>query len=1079
MARNRTSNEIILSLIDFFRIAQPLLDTKPGTVTRDLIIDGPATQISKLYDELNRVSNLQSLRLAIGSDLDKLAQNLGAVRQKGSKATVPALLTFNSLDSDISINKGDQVTAKNGSTFLVLNSIVISSVFTTTYKAIATKYRSDLDFVGITDQYAIEVLVEASAPGSQGNVSKYSLNSTNISGINNVTNVSPAGGGTGTETDAAFRSRILSVFSGANTGTALGYRNAALSDPSVIDVIVIEPGDSLMTRDGTQVKISSTGERTIISEGSGGKVDLITFGNRLQQVTDSFVYHDLSNTNDPTNSNNDFVLGQISDDIGKTVSRKRIDNLASNILPNQPVNNIVQVTGSISGPNFIEKSVDSFGRVSGNYELIRDDQAFGGSPWGFDRLHWISNRISDFIEDKTKTVFNGQDPLSFPDVLEIKKIQENKTVVNENSKVNAADRTSIQLSHKPITNVTRVFNVNTGERYVIANQNPDGTGSINTTGRILISGKSLPAVSDILQVDYTWIFSYDPFFDFDNRLTTRNPRTVQDSVDWGFSNIIKREKAVLTATGSYLNASVLHPISTVLSVNVFSAQDTVVSLSSGRLSIIVDNTINNVISIIRQSDGAELWNTTNLDGTFSGKTIFLPTDSVAELTDLISVVYNTIDVFNAETQGSFNNNTITIVPSEIATAGTIVECTYIANINTLLPSTLLSALPAIRYSNYFKINGNQILGFQPYTNIYNYNGAVYSNLRQAPSNLSLTITGTISPGVLTVSGTTLSAVVDSVFTVSNNSLKQDLSIAIKKFLGLSSKDTIPNNIKIAKVVKIEKVTTTSSLDVLSIDQVYDLKGYAILDNSFVKEDSVSNSTLKASEILLPTTTTNVSNTPTVGQKLRVTFYLATFSDSENINFTKSGILFTDKKFAIIDTIAVSSGFTSGSSSSATLSVNALTQPNTRTRYRTTYDYLAPKMNERITIDFNYQKIITDTTLAVEKVRSINADVLVKSASPILVDVILNIVVNEEFKKDPSTVIQNVRDAVTNSLNAKELGTTVDSSDLINTSYGINGVDRVRVVFFNKTNYSGSVLSITAQKNEFIVANNVNIIAESR
>jgi hypothetical protein len=894
-----------------------------------------------------------------------------------------------------------------------------------------------------------------------------------------VTNAVPAGGGTGAETDAAFRSRVLAVFSGANTGTALGYRNAVRSDPSVIDAIVIEPGDPLMTRDGTQVEISATGERTIISEGSGGKVDIIVFGNRLQQVTDSYVYHDLSNTNDPSNSANDFVLGQISADAGKTVTRKRLDNLASEVLPSQPINNIVQVTGTRSGPNFVEKSVDSLGRVTGNYELIRDDQAFGGSPWGFDRLHWISDRISDFPEDKTKTTFNGQDPLSFPDVLAIKKVQENKSVVNENSKVNPADRTSIQLAHKPITSVTRVFNVNTGERYVVTNPNPDGTGSINTTGRILISGKSLPAVSDILQVDYTWIFQYDPYFDFDNRITQRNPRAVQDSVDWGFSNMVRREKATLLATGSYLTATVTHPISTVVSVNVFSNEDTVVILSSGRLAVTVSNTVNNVVSIVRTADGAELWDTTNLDGTFSGKTIFLPTDTAAELTELVTVTYNTTDVFNADTQGSFNSNQITIVPSATATAGTLVECTYIANINTLLPSTLLSTLPAIRFGNTFKINGTQVAGSQPMTNVYNSNGTVYSNLRQAPSQLALTIAGSISPGVITVSGLTLSSVVDAVFTVSNSNLKQDLSTAIKKFLGLTSKDSIPTNIKVARVVKVEKVTTTSNFDVLSVDQTYDLKGYGILDNSFAKDESVSDSNLKATEFRLPTTTTNAANVPVVGQKLRITFYLSTSSDSENVSFSKSGTLFTDKKFALVDTIAISSGFTSGGSAAATLAVANLNQPSARARYKATYDYLGPKPNERITIDFNYQKIITDATLSVENTRPINADVLVKSAVPILVDVTMNIVVTEEFKKTPSIVLQNVKDAVTSALNAQQLGTTVDSSDLITTAYGVNGVDRARIMFFNKSNLSGSVLSISAQKNEFIVANDVNIVSESR
>src|SRR5690606_29072568 len=148
----------------------------------------------------------------------------------------------------------------------------------------------------------------------------------------------------------------------------------------------------------------------------------------------------------------------------------------------------------------IEKSTDSLGVVTGNYELIRDTGAFGGSPWGFDRLHFIDDRIRDLSEEQTKGRFNGQDPLTFTDVTRIDTTTQNIQVINENSNVNSANRTSIQLSHRPIKSVTRVFNLTTGERYVITSQNPDGSGSINETGRITISGNTLPAVSDTLQV---------------------------------------------------------------------------------------------------------------------------------------------------------------------------------------------------------------------------------------------------------------------------------------------------------------------------------------------------------------------------------------------------------------------------------------------------------------------------------------------------------------------------------------------------------------------------------------------------
>lgn len=1080
MARIRSQNEIILALLDFYQNAQPNLDTKVGTTSRDLLVDGLATQLSRLYDELARTSSLQSLRLAIGSDLDKLGSNFGNPRKSGSKSSGPVLFTFASLNSDIAINSGDTVTARNGATFLVLNGLVVSSVFANSFKATASQYRNDLDLAGISDEYAVQIQVQATATGIQGNVSKYTIISTSTDNVSNVTNVVPFGGGSTAEDDATYKNRILSVFSGSNTGTALGYKNAVLSDPATIDAVVIQPGDTLMTRDGTQISVADDGTKTIISEGSGGKVDIYAFGARLQEVTDSFIYRDLSNTGNPTNPANDFILGQIAGDANKTITKKRLDDLASGVLPNQPVNNITQISGSLSGSNFIEKSVDSLGRVSGNYEIIKDVGAYGGSPWGFDKLRWVSDRISDLSEDTTKGTFNGQDSLSFSDIKEITIINQNISVVNENSKIIASDRSMIQLSHFPITNVTRIFNVTTGERYVIVSQNPNGTGPINNNGKVKISGSSLPAVNDILQTDYTWVFSYDPNFDYDNRTSNNNIRAVQDSVDWGFSNIVRREQATLIATSSTLTVTTIHPISSIVSVNVFVNEMSSVTLVSNRLSVIVDNPVANVVSVIRISDGAELWSTNKLDGTFSGFTIFLPTDSSAVLNDSIEVVYNAQDVFNVvDAEGSFNDDKITIVPTVIATAGSLVEVNYIANVNNVLPATTLSNLPAIRSGNNFDTVSNSNIGLQPVTNVYSSPGVVSQNLRLAPTRLSLNISGSISSGVITVSGTSSVGVFDVVYTVGTSGLKQDLRSALRTALNLTSVSSIPSNLKISRLISMEKVETDNNLEVLDVLNSFDIKGYSINQNTFVKSEAVNDTTLSVTEIRLPTTANNTTNSPGVGEKIRVTFYYILENSTENVLFSKSGTLFTNKSFAIIDSIAISSGFTSGSSSSALLTVNNQNQPTSGSRYTAIYDYIAPKSNERINITYNCNSLIADATLAVENTRPINADVLVKEAQAINVSVTMNIVVTSDFINNTSTVKQNVQDAVSAALNATALGTTIDSSDLIEAAYGVDGVDRVRVLYFNKSDIVGSVLSIIAEENQYIVANDVIINIESR
>jgi len=1079
MVRVRTNDELILNAVDFYKTAQSQLDTKPGTVARDLFIDGPSAQLKGVYDELARIRTAQSLRLSLGTDLDKAGANFGAVRKQGSVSSGIGLYTFNEIEADISINVDDIVSASNGASFKVTQAQNISPVNANQYRATASKFRFDLDFVGITDEFAIEVSLEASSTGILGNISKYTLSTSTTPGVSNITNTSPFSGGAGSESDQLFRNRILSIFSGANTGTALGYSNAVRNDAQVIDAIVIEPGDDLMTRDGTVVNTYEDGTRTIISEGTGGKVDIYVQGVRFVEILDSFIYRDQSNRNDPTDVSNDFVLGQIEGDENKTVSRKRIENLDAGVLPDQPVNNIVEVAGSTSGSNFIARSTDSLGVVTGNYELIRDFGSFGGSPWGFDRLHFIDNTIRDFSEEQTKGRFNGQDPLTYPDVSRIGTTTQNVQVINENSVVSSSDRTSIQLSHQPITAVTRVFNLTTGERYVITAQNPDGSGSINETGRITISGNTLPAISDTLQLDYTWIFDFDSDVDFDNRLTNENPRSVVDSVDWGFSNSVTREQSIVTATGSLLTVEVTHPISSVINVNTFVEDASIVVLISGRLGVVVSQAVTNVVSVLRTTDQAELFDTSKDDGSFSGLTVFFPTDTVAEVGDPVSVTYNAEDTFTVDSvTGSFNNNSITLPSNTTVIAGTIVEVSYISSIRTLLTQTLLPLLPALRNGNGFVTNTAAFIGTQPTTHIFS-GGAIVQNLRKAPSRLRLTISGQISPGTLTVSGQSSTKIASVVFTAANDGLTHNLSSLIKNALNLSSIDSVPSNISVTRVTSVEKVQTNDLLNVLAVENTYDIKGYKIEDNSFDIAGSIQDTDLSSTEFTIPSTPDNITNEPNLGDNLRVTFFIGSTSDTENVSFSKSGKLSTQKTFSIINSIGISSGFTSGPSQSATLTVNNLNQPSSGGRYSVAYDYIAPKSNERISIRYNKNSVIGDATLNIEDTRPISADVLVKSGTSTVIDVQFAIVVTSGFENSSTIVQQNVQDVLTSALNATSLGTTIDESDLVRVCYTVNGVDRVRSIAFNVEDEAGRVLSISADKNEFTQAGTVTIDIETR
>jgi phage-related baseplate assembly protein len=1373
MVTIRSVNEIILNLMDFFKLAQPDLDTKPGTVARDLFIDAPASQVSILYDELSSVANTQSLRLSVGTDLDKLAKNFGVVRRQSSASSGAAIFTFSSINSPININRGDTVIASNGFSFSVTAGVAVVPGSINLYRSIATKFRDQLDFAGISDTYAIQVTVTATSPGSAGNIGTYSINRTSIAGVSNVTNVNSFNGGTDQETDAAFRNRVLSTFSGSSVGTALGYTNVALSVTGVGDALIVQPGDALMTRDGTVVSIAADGTRTIVSEGSGGKVDVVVLGTNLVENSDSYIYKDKSNNGDPSSVKNNVVLGQIVGDENKTVNRKRIDNIKNGALPVQPVNTILQVTGSVSGSNFVEKSVDSLGRVSGNFELLKDTGIYGGSPWGFDTFHWISNKISLFSEDKIKGQFNGQDGTTFTDITEIPTIQYNLSITNENSSV-TTDRSIIQLLHVPATNVTRVFNVNTGERYVITNQNLDQTGTFNTTGRIKILGNTLPSPSDQLQVDYNWIVNFDQYSDYDGLINTKNPRTSTDSIDWGYASAVRNEKVLFTAVSgdNFYLGNVVHPINTIISAKKSLEVDgTVVAVTSGtfinRLAVIASHlveTVNTVDSVTLKNSNAEIFNTAQANGLFTVATevfgieilyvatIILPTDTIAVAGSKVTVIINSADVFHSDlTEGSSSGTQITIPSSLINTTASniILSTTYITSISDLFNGAT-TAIPTSRTGNGFTLSNNigfnnlnvanisrrenqvvqknlsneyfveitlpsadfnlsqqqivsvvrlsdsyelwnsshdgylgtiiigssgnyqlilsgfntpatgdrvlviyyatDIRRFQPFSysntkiknsveklavvpitnkltvplnNITVQSGLKYSilepntdivlfsgtdgyfttgasigtgkfsslltsfntlpdlinkklkivvptagltncnndgvydiisydintniivvsnildnitsnqisvirlldgqdiwnssctidlannrllipsstaaavndavfvsffnfqTLRKAPTRLvGTTVDQTINPGILTVSGMTLSKAEGIIFTATNTGLKLNLSEAVRKSLSISSSTSLPTNVRIAKIIKVDKVATVSASDdsVLEVLASYDIVGTTIQNNLLYSDEMLADSTLQAFDFILPNTSNNSINTvpqnlPTIGDKIRVTFYYVTDNDYENLSYTRNGTLYTNKQFALINKIFISSGFKASTSTRFTAA--SFTQPGLGARYKVFYDYIAPKQNERIVVKYNYNKLISDVTFSIEGARPINADVLARAAKTVLLDLTINVVIDPTMTSSTDTIIQNLKNQLISTLTTTELEKIVDQPTIINVAQAVSGISRARILYFNKNGSAGTVLKVQAQADEYFSSNIITINTETR
>jgi len=1074
MVTFRAFNDIVLSYLEYLRLVQPDLDTKPGTVARDLFVDAPSEQVADFYNELRAISNLQSFLSVSGDDLVRLASNFGVTKKSGSKATGVVVFTTNNVDSDISIPKNTVVTSRNGVTFRTTTSFLMRSASANVYRANASRLRTELDLAGISDNFAVEIGVEALIPGVGGNIGIYSINSQNVTGISNITNLSQFSGGTNSESSSEFRTRVLSRFAGSNTGTALGYESTIRADSNVVDVLTVEPGDPLLIRDGTVTTTNSSGETIVSEPGSGGKVDIYVLGSNLQSGIDSFIYNDQSGTGDPTNPTNDVILGQQGTDSSLNVAQRRVQLISENNLPLQPIDSVVAVVGSSSGSNFVEQFTDEQGRVRGNYTLVKDTGDFGGSPFGFDKLRWTSNSIELDGESITKGIYNGTDALLFTDVTKITSITQDVFVTNENSVTSNLDRSVVQLSHSPVRTVSRVSNITTGERYVISNQNPDGvTGELNITGRITISGSTLPVSTDVLQVDYTWVKVFDSNYDYDNLYSINRYRSTQDSVDWSFSNLVAEEPTVIDAYG---DAKVTHNIFRVVRLDTF-VTETITSTSG---TVVLSNVANNIIDMRRVSDGVEVWNTDLSDGSLSGTaSVILPSDTLAEDGDSIVVRYNATDVFegvDGYEDGTFVNNTITVPENIVSGSEISVLATYIADVNTLLPETDLASLPASQDGYRFVVDGS-LVGEQPTSNILDSNGDIIQNLRLSPSNISVTMSAIGSPGAIGVVGTSYKKITDGLVVVeSGNGYDIQLSSLIMSDLGVSS---VPSSVRVAGISSVERVTLNNLGTVVSSDNTYDISNYMVADNSYDLERGISDTSLSSTEVSLPKTTDNNSNLLNTGDVLRVTFYYLMEGDSEQLYFSRNGTQITDKVFLNVDKIQVNSGFLSNSGDvTGEILVSNFNQPAPNASYSVGYNYTAPKENERITITFETNTVPRTSTLSLEDVRPITADVVVKEAQAKPVDMTIRVVLLSEFKDQQETVLQDAVDSVTTFLNTNSLGATIDSSDVINRLYSVGGIDRVSVFNFSTAD-GGNVLSITADRNQFLEAGVIDIQAEER
>jgi len=1101
MANFRSFSEIVSSMIQRLGLSQPNLDTKPGTVSRDVFVDPVADQLAKLYSTLSVVAEKQSLATTAGADLDRLSSNFGVTRNTGSSASGIVIFLTNNLAADIPIPNGTIVTSRSGANFRTIGNYVMSSADKNRFAANATRMRRALNVAGLNSTYAIEVPIQAERPGTTGNVSSLQIIRTNIQATLSVINLVATNGGLNRETDSSFRSRILSVFSGANIGTSLGYRNALLGVEGVVDALVVEPGSSLMLRDGTETIALEDGSSRILSSGTGGKVDVYVLGRKVEPLTESYIFNDFSGSGDISDERNDFILGQGNQDNTRTSEERRVIAFREGVLPAQPVDSMISVVGSQSGP-LTESFIDENGIKKGNFELQKDlNEDTGGSPFGFDKLHFISGIKSVIAEPIIKGEIFSLDIPSFTDIEVLNGVYSDKVEIGENSDVSTAGSNFLKLRHTPIVKISSVRNNTTGETYSVIDQNL-GDDGLNHTGIIEISGRSLPNSSNILSVNYTWRKYYDKNIDFSggDEYQFKDP-SAGDVIDWSQTGGIFEEESLVKKSDDDINYEVEldYDISKIISVytkdSVTSSLDSTTKpdgSSAIGLSLSTDDeVILNIISIKRVSDGLELYNTEKADGEFASRDIFLPSDSQGIIGDQIIVDYNKLELFDVESSdGSFYKNKV-VLPSEgvleaEGIADTVdatflsddpVFVTYIYNSTAIYPSTLLSDMPISGDSDSDTLSSlsgdGSSLSNQPI--FYNRSTSLSKNPinRFGPTPLLVGVSGVSSSGKIKILGTSLNVYkLDITAGISVTGNKFDLESDLKT---LFETDDLGSQIGIAKIFSVSKLDDNGDVEL-----TYSKLGYSLNNIDYSIGTASLDSTLNNYEFIIPSNETNSEISLTSSDVVRVELCIYNTAESEELFFDTPSNRVSTNRYGRIETISVSSGFRDSIGGlSGAITISSLNQPSLSDQYQLDYEFTSPKEGERITVSYNINKLILDATSEIERVRPITADVLVKEAEQIMIDVSGTILINDDSLNNTDGIIESVSSAVTNLLSTSALGGTVDYSDIIATAAAQNGVDSVNISLFNESGKTGRRPFIRALDNQYISSGVVSFEAVSR
>ena len=303
-----TREQIVRDTVTSIYRTHPEVDVKAGSAYRDTVIDPFSSEAERVRFVIGFIQAAQSFATLLAIDDPTDTGTSTPVRSSPYKQALKQAF-YLTRDDDVQNmidNAFDHIAARRGvkrkygtravgelvcylpsrpatSSFIPLGQAATSGTmqFRTTSAGWITPFGSGAAVGVKTGRWAVRLYVQASSPGSAGNVAVGQIRSL-VGGPPGVLcyNDAPLYGGTDTETNKQLAARADGVLSAVDTGTYRGYTQTGNDTAGVNESKVVDAGHSLMLRDIDP----TTGRHT------GGKVDVWIRGENLATIQDSFAF---------------------------------------------------------------------------------------------------------------------------------------------------------------------------------------------------------------------------------------------------------------------------------------------------------------------------------------------------------------------------------------------------------------------------------------------------------------------------------------------------------------------------------------------------------------------------------------------------------------------------------------------------------------------------------------------------------------------------------------------------------------------------------------------------------------------